>query len=176
MGKLIILTGMLASGKSTIADMIEQKSDFIVLKKDAYKEKLVDEIGFTTREENRNISIMAVKKIFIDMENLMKEDKNIVLDANFRKDEIDEIYLIAKKHNYDIRLYVFEGNLEILYERFLKRIPTRHKAHLSIGLQNSFDNFKEYNLQLVNFDINYPYVKIDSTKFDAETIFTNYFC
>ena len=51
MSRLIIITGDLASGKSSLADSLSLRLNIPCFKKDVIKENLVDKYGFTTREE-----------------------------------------------------------------------------------------------------------------------------
>jgi len=163
MNRIIVITGMLASGKSTLADELALKYHCIALKKDSFKEALVDKYGYTNREENRQLSIRAVNEMFILGESYLTQNRDIILEANFRKDEIDKITFLSEKYHSKLFLFLLYGKKEILYERFLDRLPTRHKAHISIGLDKSIDLFNEYNSNLVNQLKEYNFVYIDMT-------------
>ena len=51
MGKLVLVTGDLAAGKSTFADILSKRYDTCVFYKDSIKEVLGDTIGFADRKE-----------------------------------------------------------------------------------------------------------------------------
>jgi len=146
MKKLIIITGDLASGKSSLADSLSLKLAIPCFKKDTIKEKYVDMYGFKNREENRQLTIKAVDYMIEAFEKFAKNNADLILEANFRGDELKRIKDIALQYQYDVTLLVLRGDIEELYERFLKRIPTRHKAHMSMHLDESIDKFKEYVL------------------------------
>ena len=59
MKRIIVITGDLASGKSTLADSLSKVLSIPCFKKDTIKEKYCDIYGYKTREENRALSIMA---------------------------------------------------------------------------------------------------------------------
>jgi dephospho-CoA kinase len=59
MKKVIVLTGDLASGKSSLADSLSLALAIPAFKKDIIKERYCDLYGYTTREENRALSIKA---------------------------------------------------------------------------------------------------------------------
>ena len=47
-----------------------------------------------------------------------KNDVDLILEANFHKDEITKLYEIASKNNAEILTLVFEADIDVLYERF----------------------------------------------------------
>ena len=146
MSRVIVITGDLASGKSSLADSLSLRLNVPAFKKDVIKENLVDKYGFETREENRALSIQAVNFMFDALRNFAKNNQDIILEANFREEELNELKAITDEYNYDVVLFVLRGDIDVLYERFLERLPNRHKAHTSIHLEDSVDKFREYVL------------------------------
>ena len=59
MSKLILITGDLATGKSTLAKNLSKKLLINCFTKDDIKEKFCDMYGFRNREENRQMSVKA---------------------------------------------------------------------------------------------------------------------
>ena len=55
MKKVVLITGDLAAGKSTLADNLSKTLNFTCIKKDCVKEIICDSVGFSTREENKRI-------------------------------------------------------------------------------------------------------------------------
>ena len=91
MSRLILITGDLASGKSSLADSLSLRLNTPCFKKDLIKERLVDKYGFKTREENRELSIKAVEFMFDALNKFALNKEDIILEANFRKDELERI-------------------------------------------------------------------------------------
>ena len=56
MKKLLLITGDLATGKSTFSNVLAKRYQITVFQKDSIKEVLGDHIGFTNREENLKLS------------------------------------------------------------------------------------------------------------------------
>ena len=56
MKKLLLITGDLATGKSTFSNILSQRYKVNVFFKDSIKEVLGDTIGFTDRAENKKLS------------------------------------------------------------------------------------------------------------------------
>ena len=61
MQRLIIITGDLAAGKSTLASALSEVLGIPYIIKDTLKEIACDIIGYQTRQENRQLSITATK-------------------------------------------------------------------------------------------------------------------
>lgn len=171
MSRVIVITGDLASGKSSLADSLSLRLNVPAFKKDVIKENLVDKYGFETREENRALSIQAVNFMFDALRNFAKNNQDIILEANFREEELNELKAITDEYNYDVVLFVLRGDIDVLYERFLERLPNRHKAHTSIHLEDSVDKFREYVLSQ-RMEV-YPFIPhiIDTTHKSNKEVF-----
>lgn len=171
--KAIIITGDLATGKSTFANIISKRFNVLFLTKDYIKEVLSDRIGFTNREENLKLSKASMHIMFYALENANNSNTNIILEANFHQEEID--YL--KKYKDDVLVLNLYGNEEILFKRFINRIENenRHKVHLSIGL-NDLSSFSSYIKKSRDVDFKgLEVISIDATNFsyqNDEDLFT----
>ena len=144
MKRLFLISGDLASGKSSLADSLSLYLNVPCLKKDEIKEKYCDMYGFSNREENRQLSIKAVNYMIDAFSNFAKLGQDVILEANFREDELLKIRDIVKEYEYDVHFYILRADIEVLYQRFLERLPTRHKAHMSMHLEESIEKFSEY--------------------------------
>ena len=80
----------------------------------------------------------------------------MILEANFREEELNSIKEISDKYQYEVVFFLLRGEMEDLYQRFLDRLPNRHRAHISLHLDESIDKFKEYVLGQRNID--YPFI------------------
>ena len=171
--RLIIITGDLASGKSTLADALGTYLRVPVFKKDVIKEQYCDLYGFITREDNRKLSVMAVDFMINAFLSFASQQQNIILEANFRENELKQLQMLTQQFNYDVFLIVLRGDLQVLYKRFLDRLPTRHKAHTSLNLDESFDRFKEYMEMLRNQDTVFiPHIIDTTNKNEKEVLDT----
>lgn len=164
--KAIIITGDLATGKSTFANIISKRFNVLLLTKDHLKEVLSDRIGFSNREENLKLSKASMHIMFYALENAYKSNTNIILEANFHQEEIE--YL--KKYKDDVLVLNLYGNEEILFKRFINRIENenRHKVHLSAGL-NDLSSFSSYIKKSRQIDFNrLEVISIDATNFSYQ--------
>ena len=88
MRKLLLITGDLATGKSTFANILSQRYDTNVFFKDSIKEVLGDKIGFSNREENKKLSNASIELMFLIFSEFSKLSKNLILEANFYTTEL----------------------------------------------------------------------------------------
>ena len=148
MSKLIILTGDIATGKTSFSKILAEQYNIEVYNKDTIKEVLADDISFSNREENLRLSKAAVDIMTLIFEQHLATDTDLILEANFHKDELDRIYALARAKGVSVLTLVLEADLDILYERFQHRVEfeDRHPAHQSAGL-TSFEAFEEYVLK-----------------------------
>lgn len=170
MKKVVLITGDLAAGKSTLADKLSTTLNFTCIKKDCVKEIICDSVGFSTREENKRISVAAVNSMIHFLEQTLKIGGEVILEANFRLQEILRIQDIVKQYNGELFVIYLTGDPKVLYERFLSRVPTRHRAHLSIGLDKDYDKFVDYINDLRNQLERIDCLKIDTTSLLEEDV------
>lgn len=147
MNKLIVITGDLAAGKSSLADSLSHTLNIPCFKKDTIKEHYCDLYGYKNREENRQLSIKAVNYMIDAFKQFAKQGQDLILEANFREEELLNIKDIAEENNYEVILLVLRGDIEKLYERFLARVPTRHIAHMSMGLNENIEKYRAYVME-----------------------------
>ena len=170
MKKVVLITGDLAAGKSTLADNLSKTLNFTCIKKDCVKEIICDSVGFSTREENKRISVAAVNSMIHFLEQTLKIGGEVILEANFRLEEILRIQDIVEQYNGELFIIYLTGDPKVLYERFLSRVPTRHRAHLSIGLDKDYNKFVEYINDLRNQLERIDCLKIDTTSLLEEDV------
>jgi len=171
MNKLIIISGDLAAGKSTLAKRLGDYLSFVVLNKDELKEIECDVFDYQTREDNKKLSLAAMSNMIHFFTRLAKVGTDLILEANFRSEEVCDIADIASEYNYNVISIILRGTQNVLYERFLSRMVNRHKAHISIGLQNDYKKFVEYNEYLRNQDLVYEPHIIDVTGISEDRVF-----
>lgn len=170
MKKLLLMTGDLACGKTTFAKLLSKRYDTNLYFKDSLKELLGDAIGFTNREENLKLSKAAVQVMIHIFSEFAPLGKNLILEANFRTHELKQLHVLAEQYGYDVLTLVFDGEPEILYERFLHRISyeNRHPVHI-IGDILEYENFEPYIQKARQEFVPGAILKICADDFDYQT-------
>lgn len=166
---LIIITGQLAAGKTTYGKRISQKLQIPFFSKDKIKEILFDSVNDNKLEyeEKRRIGISSYDIFYNIAEELMKVRKAFILESNFVKESIPILKNLVKKYNYHTITIRFEGDLEVLHERFIKRENSneRHQGLTSNGIFDDFENFKKTADKANEFKINEQEIIVNTTDF-----------
>lgn len=170
MKKLLLVMGDLATGKSIFSAMLSQRYDVNVFNKDSIKEVLVDHIGFSNREENLKLSAVTIELMIFLFSEFTKLDKDLILEANFHKADVERLYEMAADHGYEVLVLLLRGDLEILHNRYLNRIynENRHPAHLSAAL-DIFEQFKDYIETARKEEIDGNVIQINANDFSYQT-------
>lgn len=170
MKKLLLVMGDLATGKSTFSEILSQRYDANVFNKDSMKEVLGDNIGFTNREENLKLSAVTVELMIFFFSEFTKLNKDLILEANFHKVDVERLYKMAADHNYEVLVLLLRGDLTILHKRYLNRMynENRHPVHLSTTL-DIFDHFKDYIEAARKEEIDGNVIQIDANDFSYQT-------
>ena len=80
---IIVLAGMPASGKSTLAAAISKELCLPVIAKDKLKESLFDVLGFENYQQKRNLDHAANALLISVAESMILSDTPVILDNNF---------------------------------------------------------------------------------------------
>lgn len=75
----ILMAGVPAAGKSTMANAIAKQLKLPVISKDMIKELLFDNIGFQSREEKVNLGIASMEIMYYVAGQLMKAGQPFIL-------------------------------------------------------------------------------------------------
>ena len=170
MRRLLLITGDLATGKTTFADRLAVKYEVNVFHKDTIKEVLGDNIGFSNREENLILSRTTIELMVFLFEEFAKLNKDVILEANFHETELNRFQEIARKNGYQILTVVFRGEIETLHKRYCYRMEyeNRHPVHLSTTMDR-FADFKDYIEKSRKEKIPGEVVHVDATDFSYQT-------
>lgn len=176
----IIVTGIPASGKSTLAKELGKRLDLPVFSKDAVKERLYDTLGFQSREEKIRLGIAAMNIMYDIAEQMMKCGKPFLLENNFENESKDGLIRILKAYRCKVLTITLTGDYQVIYQRFVKRntSPDRHRGHVvndcypeKVPLKEasllSYQDFTEgiKTRGMDRFTINGPSLRIDTTDF-----------
>lgn len=132
--KLIILTGLPASGKSTWAkEFISKNPDYRRINKDDIRNMVING-AYSYDSENQ---ILEIRNFII--ENYLKNNLSVIVDdTNFNQKHINTLSNIANKYNATIEIKEFNISLE----ESVRRDSARGKA--SVGKDVIFDLWNKY--------------------------------
>ncbi|HHT66963.1 MAG TPA: ATP-binding protein [Erysipelotrichaceae bacterium] len=170
MQRLIIITGDLAAGKSTLAASISEELNIPFITKDSLKEIACDIFGYHTRQENRLLSVSAVNSMIYFFSQIAKVGQDLIIEANFRSEELIQFKAIAEQHYYRVVLIELTGDVNLLYQRFMDRLNTRHIAHHTLDSDMTLENFANYIDKIRNENLIFAPHEIDMSDLDEEEV------
>ena len=128
----ILVTGIPAAGKSTMAEVVSEKLKLPVISKDNIKELLFDNVGFQSRAEKVKLGVASMEIMYYAAGQLMKAGQPFILENNFEYSSKQGIQTFLEKYQYSALTITLTGDYEVIYQRFLKResSPDRHRGHV----------------------------------------------
>lgn len=128
---VIVLTGMPASGKSTICKHLVKAFGYPVIEKDKLKEHLFDQIGFNSYQEKRRLDYAANAVVIQVVEQLLLADGSVIVDNNFDQPSGKVFSEMIAKYQPKCVTVFLKGDPEEMYRRYALRDSTgsRHVGH-----------------------------------------------
>ena len=135
--ELIIIAGMPASGKTTIAKKISDHFGFPILEKDAIKEELFDTIGFKNYQEKCMHDIAANAVLLRCTEALIQSNTSAIIVNNFRTEMQGRLQKVIDEYKCNAVVVFLNGDSDVLYQRYVER-DNKHLRHLGHILQDRY--------------------------------------
>lgn len=173
-GKIIIIEGYLASGKSTFARKLSNETRIPCFIKDTFKIALCKSVGSLSREESSRFSAVTFDGIMYAAERLLETGNPVIIEGNFtpagvkKTNEAGEIRRLIEKYGCSPLTFKFTGSTRVLFQRFVNRegSPERGQAN-TMQIPFSYEDFSLWCHNLDNFDIGGEVVMVDTTNFDT---------
>lgn len=129
----ILLSGLPAAGKSTMARRISEATGIPIVSKDDIKEILFDTIGFKSREEKLRLGTASMMLMYYTAEKIMAMGSSIILDNNFENSSRDGLETLLTNCQATPVTVHMDGDPEVIYHRFIERdrSPDRHRGHIT---------------------------------------------
>lgn len=128
----ILVTGIPAAGKSTMAEALSERLKLPVISKDTIKELLFDNVGFQSRAEKVKLGIASMEIMYDAASQLMKAGQAFILENNFEYSSEQGMKSLLEKYQYSALTITLTGDYKVIYQRFLEResSPDRHRGHV----------------------------------------------
>lgn len=140
MSKLIIVTGISGSGKTTISNYLyNHYTNSTLLSMDTIKESIYEIAGFYSYEQKQSLK-QVIYETFIKLlsECMNRNDDIIIVEYPFNKSWEEKFNELIIKYNYDsITVRVKSKDFKYIYDRINKRdnSSNRHPSH-SVSVYN----------------------------------------
>ncbi|EAZ90978.1 bifunctional aminoglycoside phosphotransferase/ATP-binding protein [Crocosphaera chwakensis] len=154
-GKIILMSGLSGSGKTTIAKYLAQQINGILIRSDAVR-KHIGNIPLDETGDSELYSEEMNKKTYETLiylgEIIVKEGFSVILDAKFDRHQWRETVIeIAKKNNISLTILYCHAPLEILSDRLSNRQGdiSDATANLLQQQQNNAQDFNQHEMSYV---------------------------
>lgn len=181
--RLLLVAGMPASGKSTLARRLSERLGMPILEKDDLKEALFDTLGFRSYAEKRALDAAANATLLCAAGAMLDGGSSVIVVNNFRRDMEAEVQTFLSLHACRAVLLLVTGDAEVLYERYTERERSGVR-HLGHALQDHYppregeeirktdmtrERFAEVfeALGMADFRVDCPCVTVDMTEPDT---------
>jgi predicted kinase len=156
---LVVVTGMPASGKTTVAEGLARRLRLPLIAKDEIKESLYESLGADGVDSSGRLGAAAYELIFALARTMVASGVSVIVEANFFRDQENEFAALPPHRLMQIHC---EAPLPILLERYAKRSrpPGHHDAEKIKELPARFESGVHSPLrldgELIQLDTTHP--------------------
>ena len=132
--KLLVIAGLPATGKSTLAKKLSAALNFPILEKDEIKEKMFDTIGFADRRQKRALDDAANAILLHCAEPFLQSGGSLIMVNNFDSDNAKALQALLDRYDCRCVTVFLGGDPDVLWRRYVERDKrrTRHQGHTFI--------------------------------------------
>lgn len=162
---LVIVSGLPASGKTTLARQLAGDLRLPLIGRDDIKERLFDSLGWSDREWSKQLGRASWNLLWWAVETQLAAGASSIVESNFDP-ALDSQRVAAFQHRYHCRAVQIHCHAEgsVLVERFLARVAgkTRHPGHVD---DLTIDEYRERLLAAIPqpLEIDGPTWLVDTT-------------
>lgn len=128
--KLIIVNGLPASGKTTLAEFLSEDLGIPMFNKDGFKEMLSDTMKVSSIKSSRRLDNPSLILLLKIAKTLLARKISVIIESNFKLQKDLEEFANQMKENGVTIIEIFcRADGSVLVERFRERMETRHSIH-----------------------------------------------
>ena len=171
--RVIVISGYLASGKSTFARRLSRELSVPCLVKDTFKIAICRHLTVADRAEKSRFSAATFDAMLYVLERMFEAGQPVMIEGNFvpagvkEVDEAGELRQLIDAYGYGALTYRFTGDTRVLHRRFMARESTADRGEVNrIGSDVPHETFDQWCHNLDGFDVGGRIVDVDTTDFD----------
>jgi predicted kinase len=129
--RLILISGLPGTGKSTLARLLAQRYALPLICKDTIKEPLFDVIGAADRAASRRLSDASFAALFALARDCLRAGSDLILEGNFRPGEHETALTAAGSNNARVAQILCVASEPVRIARLKSRATdlSRHHGH-----------------------------------------------
>ena len=170
---IIILAGMPATGKSTLAAKLQKAFGYPILEKDHIKEGLFDTLGFSCYAEKRALDVAANEVLLRLMGTMLKAGQSMIVDNNFDAQSAQKLSKLLADNRCRCVTVFMNGDPQVLYERYVLR-DSRGLRHLGHAMQTHYPPLEgedtTFSMTREGFDQRFLHLGMDRLSWGGERI------
>jgi predicted kinase len=145
---LVVVTGMPAAGKSTLAEELSRSLALPLIARDRIKEQLYETLGAGNAESSSRLGAAAFALLFDLAAVLLEAGQSAILEANFFRGDAEPKFAALPNHRV-VQIHC-SAPLELLVERYTsrRRHPGHHDGEKVNLLRERFDHHTHEALSL----------------------------
>lgn len=128
----ILVAGVPASGKTTLAGFLADALGIPMFSKDAIKETLFDTVGFSSRAEKVRLGEAAFEIMIKAADECLARGLPVILENNFETATNPGLCAMLTRRGCPALTVMMTGDWDAVYARFVQRneSPARHRGHV----------------------------------------------
>lgn len=168
---LILVAGMPATGKTTMAEYLSKELNLPLVCKDHIKECMWERLRFdgSIQSESQKYGGLAYDMSFHFIETLMGAGISLIFESNFSADCPPKLLELICQYGYRVIAVLLDGDIEVVHRRFLQREQTeaRHPGVRSGERFASLEAFVRRTGPCREFSYGDYLIRVDTTDFEA---------
>ncbi len=129
--KLIIVAGLPATGKTTLAKKLSAALGMPILEKDEIKEEMFDTLGYADLAGKRALNKAAGAILLRCAESILQKGYPLIMVNNFDREESKALGQMLDRVGCDCMTVFLGGDPDVLWARYVERDKrrARHQGH-----------------------------------------------
>jgi predicted kinase len=166
---LILVTGLPASGKSHLAQLLSDDLGIALISKDGIKEVLFDTVGVRDREWSKKLGRATFSLLDYVTEEQLKAGNSIILESPLNPEfENNKFQQWQKDYGFKAVQIICQADGNVLFERFKVRASAggRHAGHQDAENLDEFEQILHSPTGEQRIDIDSVILTINTTDFE----------
>lgn len=161
----IIINGLPATGKTTLAHRLAEKLCLPLFYKDGIKELLFNQLGWSDRDWSRQVCVTSITILEHIITSQLQARQSFIAESYFHPQFANHFFQqLLSQYPFTLVQILCTTNEATRHQRFFLRASTgeRHPGHAE--LQN-ITEFSQLHQTPPRLDLNGPFLEIDTTDF-----------